>query len=70
MISYEIFIGFANNLENPTDGPYAFVEFMSFTPGESSEGYEDAVNKNQDGRQVWKDEKNSEFRRGGLVNKG
>ncbi len=43
---------------------------MSFTPGESSEGYENAVNKNQDGRQVWKDEKNSEFRRGGLVNKG
>lgn len=70
MITYDIHIEFANNLGAPQDGPYAFVEFMSFTPGESNEGYETAVSKNQDGRQVWKDEKNSEFRRGGLVNKG
>lgn len=43
MISYEIYFAFGNNLSNPQDGPYAFVQIMSYTPGENTDGYEDAV---------------------------
>lgn len=55
-ISYEIFIEFDNNLENPQDGPYAFVQVMSYTPQETDEGYENAVRITKDGSRVlWTD---------------
>ena len=56
VISYEIFIEFDNNLENSQDGPYAFVQIMSFTPNETDEGYEKAVKITKDGnRELWTD---------------
>lgn len=55
-ISYEIFIEFDNNLENTQDGPYAFVQIMSYTPNETDEGYEKAVKITKDGNRVlWTD---------------
>lgn len=55
-ISYEIFIEFDNNLENPQDGPYGYVQFMSYTPRETDEGYENAVKITKDGvRVLWTD---------------
>lgn len=70
-ISYEIYIGFANNLGAPQDGPYAYVKLMSYTPGESNVGYENATTITKDGvRTLWTDNCNScEFRRAGVVGK-
>ena len=68
-LSYEICLGFANNTANPEDGPYAYVQFMSYTPGETAEGYENSVTIEKDGsRTLWTDNcKSYEFRRAGIV---
>lgn len=59
-ISYEIYIGFANNIENPADGPYGYVKMMSHTPNETIEGYENASIITKDGnRMLWTDDCNS-----------
>ena len=56
-ISYEIFIGFDNNIENPADGPYGYVQFMSHTPNEGTDGYERASMITKDGNRVlWIDD--------------
>ena len=56
-VSYEIFIGFDNNIENPADGPYGYVKFMSYTPTEGTEGYETASMITKDGnRMLWTDD--------------
>lgn len=68
MISYEIFIGFPNNV-NSTDGPYAYVHMRSYTPGESEEGYENAKVSESDGRTGWYDG-STEFRASGIVATG
>jgi len=69
-INYEIYIGFSNNLENPQDGPYAYVWLLSSTPGETSDGYENSVQQNQDGRLLWKDNCVSfHFSKDGIVEK-
>ena len=59
-INYEIYIGFDNNIENPTDGPYGYVKFMSHTPNEGDEGYETAsmITKDEN-RILWTDDCNS-----------
>ena len=59
-INYEIYIGFENNKENPNDGPYGYVQFMSYTPGESTAGYDNASIITKDGnRMLWTDDCNS-----------
>ena len=59
-ISYEVFIEFDNNLENPQDGPYAYVKFMSHTPNESEDGYSNSVPITKDyDRVLWTDDCNS-----------
>jgi len=68
-LSYEIFLGFENNKDNPEDGPYAFVQMMSCTPGESKKGYENSIQvvKDKD-RKLWADDcKSYEFRKEGIV---
>ena len=69
-ISYEIYVGFANNAGSK-DGPYAFVQMMSLTPGESKKGYEKVVTITKDGdRTLWTDDCASyEFREAGIVAK-
>ena len=44
-IEYRIFIRFNNNLENPKDGPYAFVKVRTFDPKDNNQPYsnEDVV---------------------------
>ncbi len=68
MLSYEIYIGFDNNLENPQDGPYAYIKFMSYTPNETT-GYENATTITKDGwRTLWTDNCNShQFGSGGII---
>lgn len=72
-ISYEVYISFDNNLAAPQDGPYAYIQFMSLTPGESTEGYENSkkITKDpgsQSERALWTDKCNSfEFRKDGIV---
>ncbi len=69
-INYEIYLGFANNLDHPQDGPYAYVWLLSSTPGETSDGYENSVQQNQDGRLLWKDNCVSfHFSKDGIVEK-
>ena len=69
-INYEIYFGFANNLDNPQDGPYGYVWLLSYTPGETDKGYENSVQHDQDGRLLWKDNCVSyQFSRGGIVAK-
>ena len=59
-INYEIYISFDNNLENPLDGPYGYVKFMSYTPKEGVSGYNNAtlITKDND-RVLWTDDCNS-----------
>ncbi len=52
-ITYKMFIGFANNV-NSSDGPYAYVKFYSYTPGETT-GYPSANITNRDGRVLYTD---------------
>ena len=70
-LSYEIYLGFENNMANPEDGPYAFIQFMSHTPGETEEGYEKAETITKDGdRKLWTEESKSvEFREDGAARK-
>ena len=70
-ITYQVFIGFDNNLANPQDGPYGYIHLMSFTPGEDTTGYENALKIIQDGeRELWKDNCESyHFARNGIVQK-
>ena len=70
-ITYNVFIEFDNNLENPNDGPYAFCQFMFYTPEEDNTGYENASTITKDGwRTLWTDNCNSyEIRRNGIVRK-
>lgn len=70
-LSYEIYLGFENNLANPEAGPYAYVQFMSHTPGETKEGYEKAEKITKDGdRKLWTEESKSvEFRESGVAGK-
>ncbi len=70
-ICYEIFIEFDNNLENPADGPYAFVQFKHHMPGETEEGFENSYKEHRDSnRHLWQDYCNSyEFRATGIVKK-
>ena len=49
MISYELFVGYANTQN------YTYVYLMSCTPGESSEGYENALAVTWDNRAEWSD---------------
>ena len=59
-VNYEIFIGFDNNIENPADGPYGYVKFMSHTPKEGDAGYETSSMITKDGnRMLWTDDCNS-----------
>ncbi len=69
-INYEVHLNFDNNLGSG-DGPYAYVQFMSSTPGEGSAGYENSKIITKDGnRNLWTDNANSvEFRWNGIVNK-
>ncbi|MBO5046264.1 MAG: hypothetical protein J6C93_05285 [Clostridia bacterium] len=53
-ISYEIYVGFANNVGS-ADGPYAYVKFMSLTPGEGADGYENATTVTEGDRVLWTD---------------
>ena len=58
-ITYEIYIGFPNNVDS-ADGPYAYIEFMSYTPGEDATGYDNSILITKDGNRVlWKDDCNS-----------
>ena len=70
-ISYNIYISFANNLDNPQDDSYAYVDFMFMTPGEDNSGYENATTTIKDGvRQLWKDKCNSyEIHSNGITRK-
>ena len=55
-ISYNIYISFANNLDNPQDDSYAFAKFMFMTPDEDNTGYEDAAYILKDElRPLWSD---------------
>ena len=59
-IDYEIFIEFDNNLGNPQDGPYAYVQFKHHMPGESKEGFETARKEHRDdSRYLWQDKSES-----------
>ena len=70
-VSYNIYIEFDNNLDNPQDGPYAFCQFMFYTPNESNIGYENCKKITKDGwRALWTDKCNSyEVRANGIVRK-
>ena len=55
-ISYEVFVKFNNNFENPNDGPYGYLQMMGMTPNEDNTGYENATTITKDGKRVlWKD---------------
>ncbi|MBO4573494.1 MAG: family 43 glycosylhydrolase [Clostridia bacterium] len=71
MISYEVYIGFVNNAANPSDGPYAYAQLMSYAPGESTGDYGFAKTIVKDGRRtLWTDNCDStEFRASGAVGK-
>lgn len=69
-------IGFKNCKIYKAGGlPYAFVQIMSYTPGENTDGYEDAVGIVKDEgtmseRTLWTDKCSScEFRANGVVAK-
>ena len=68
-ISYDIFIEFDNNLENPADGPYAYAQFKHHMPGETTEGFEYIRREHRDNnRYLYQDCGNSrEFRSSGIV---
>lgn len=70
-ITYNIYIAFNNNLNNPQDGPYAFCQFMFYTPEEGNSGYENATTITKDGwRILWTDKCSSyEIRNNGIVKK-
>jgi len=70
-VLYEIFIEFDNNLENPADGPYAYVQFKHHMPSETEEGFENSYKEHRDSnRHLWQDYCNSyEFRATGIVKK-
>ena len=70
-ISYNIYIAFSNNLDNPADGSYAFVQFMFLTPGEDESGYENVTTITKDDwRVLWTDKCSSyEVRSNGIVTK-
>ena len=71
MITYEIYLGFDNNLENPADGPYAFVQFKYHMPGETQDGFEYSYKEYRDeNRYLYQDNCDSyEFRANGIVGK-
>ncbi len=59
-ICYDIFLQFPNNLENPADGPYAFVQFKHHMPGEETDGFENARKEHRDdSRYLWQDKSES-----------
>lgn len=70
-ITYDIFIEFDNNLENPADGPYAYVQLKYHMPGETEEGFENARKEHRDdNRYLWQDQCDSyEFRSSGIAQK-
>ena len=70
-ISYNIYIAFPNNLNNPQDDSYAFAKFMFLTPGEDSSGYENVTTITKDGtRTLWTDKCNSyEIHSSGITRK-
>ena len=70
-ISYEIYICFDNNLDKPQDGPYGFVQFMSYTPDENTNGYENSTTITKDNSRIlWTDKCDScEIRRTGVIGK-
>ncbi len=70
-ICYEIFIEFDNNLENPADGPYAFVQFKYHMPGETQDGFAYSYKEYRDeNRYLYQDNCDSyEFRANGIVGK-
>ena len=70
-ISYNIYIAFKNNIENPQDGSYAFCQFMFLTPNEDNSGYENSTTITKDGnRTLWTDKCNSyEIRANGIIRK-
>lgn len=70
-ISYEIYIGFDNNIDAPQDGAYGFVQFMSFLPGGGEEGYENCSTVTKDGTRTLQTDacKSCELRSEGVVRK-
>jgi len=70
-VSYNIFIEFPNNLDNPQDDSYAFAEFMFMVPGEDNSGFENATIKTKDNeRDLWKDKcKSYEIHSQGITRK-
>lgn len=61
-IDYEIFIEFDNNLGNPKDGPYAYVQVKHHMPGESIEGFENSRKEHRDdSRYLWQDKSESSY---------
>ena len=70
-IRYDIFIAFDNNLENPSDGPYAYVQMKHHMPGETRKGFGTAFQEYRDNnRFLWQDDCSSyEFRKAGFVSK-
>ena len=71
MVSYEVYIGFENNAADPSEGPYAYVQLMSYAPGESTDDYGSAKTIVKDNRRtLWTDDcKSTEFRALGAVSK-
>ncbi len=53
-ITYKMFIGFANNVDS-ADGPYAYVKFYSYTPGDRT-GYPTANTVTRDDRVLYTDD--------------
>ncbi|HHX66688.1 MAG TPA: hypothetical protein GX708_01345 [Gallicola sp.] len=70
-ISYNIFIAFPNNLDNPQDDSYAYCQFLFHTPEEDNTGYENAkVIVKDDWRSLWTDNCNSyEIHSNGITRK-
>ena len=68
MISYEIYLGFENNVGS-ADGPYAYVQIKNHMPGETHDGFEYSYAEHRDGnRYLYQDNCNSyEFRATGIV---
>lgn len=59
-ICYDIFLGFPNNLENPADGPYAFVQFKHHMPDKTTVGFKNARKEHRDdSRYLWQDKSES-----------
>ena len=69
MITYEIYLGFDNNLESPADGPYGYVQFKYHMPGETQDGFEYSYKEYRDeNRYLYQENSESyEFRANGIV---